>query len=95
MVGNWNRTMMRVDGSPAVEGIGGNLTMVDVSCVGVSGSHAEACDNGSQAIVGVSWSHKQPTSNQVQYGHLHRCSLCTQQTPKSPPKRSHRGGKLS
>ena len=39
-----------------------------------------------------SWDQTQPTPNQAQCGHLHRCSLCPQQTPKSPPERSQRGG---
>ena len=38
------------------------------------------------------WNQRQRTPNQAQYGHLHRCSLCPQQTPKSPPEWSQRDG---
>ena len=38
------------------------------------------------------WDQRQPTPNQSQCAHLHRCSLCPQQTPKSPPEGSQRGG---
>ena len=54
-------------------------------------AEAEALKKKKKKKKSCNWDKKQNTSNQAQCGHLHRRSLCPQQTPKSPPERSQWG----